>query len=258
MVKNVKEATLIWGKQNLPPKHVRKFIKDHGDMSNRNNKCVHLGALRHVPHAVMKPLENTPYPWEQVCKVPILYHITGTITFVNEMPCIIEPVYHVQWSTMWLAIHFKHMHFPPFDDEEPPLSYEAIQFELDPDEDSAIVDWFYHPKQPVNTPAVNGSSYRYRSLTLPIMANLCRLGCTLLSDCPDCNASYLFDKKSFFAAKALNMAIPGGPKFEPPYHDMDVFDEDWNKFNDMGKVIIWNQICTKYKVAFPHLYNLLP
>ena len=26
---------------------------------------------------------------------------------------------------------------------------------------------------------------------------------------------YLFDLKSFFTAKALNLAIPGGPKFEP-------------------------------------------
>jgi pre-mRNA-processing factor 8 len=33
--------------------------------------------------AVMKLLENIPLPWEQVRKVPVLYHITGAITFVN-------------------------------------------------------------------------------------------------------------------------------------------------------------------------------
>ncbi|KAF8445728.1 NUC069, PrP8 N-terminal domain-containing protein [Boletus edulis BED1] len=91
------------GKQDLPPEHVRKFIKDHGDMSNRkfrNDKRVHLGALKYVPHAVVKLLENIPYPWEQVREVPILYHITGAITFVNEVPRIIEPVYHAQPSTM--------------------------------------------------------------------------------------------------------------------------------------------------------------
>jgi pre-mRNA-processing factor 8 len=90
------------------------------------------------------------------------------------------------------------------------------------------------------------------------MANLYRLGRTLLSDQPDPNASYLFDKKAFFTAKALNMAIPGGPKFEPLYRDMDTFDEDWNEFNDINKVIIRQQIRTEYKVAFPHLYNSLP
>ena len=75
--------------QDLPPEHVRKIIKDHGDMSNRkwrNDKRVHLGALKYVPHAVMKLLENIPYPWEQVREVPVLYHITGAITFVNEIP----------------------------------------------------------------------------------------------------------------------------------------------------------------------------
>jgi len=90
------------------------------------------------------------------------------------------------------------------------------------------------------------------------MANLYRLGRTLLSDHTDTNASYLFDKKAFFTAKALNMAIPGGPKFEPLYRDMDNFDEDWNEFNDINKVIIRQQIRTEYKVAFPHLYNSLP
>lgn len=50
---------------------------------------------------------------------------------ICPIPRVIEPVYHAQWSSMWLAMcrekrdcrHFKHMHFLPFDDEEPPLDY---------------------------------------------------------------------------------------------------------------------------------------
>ncbi|KAL4062303.1 hypothetical protein V8B97DRAFT_2039985, partial [Scleroderma yunnanense] len=62
------------------------------------------------------------------------------------------------------------------------------------------------------------------------MANLYHLGCTLLSDRPNNNASYLFNKKLFFTAKALNIAIlTGGSKFEPLCHDMHMFDEDWNE-----------------------------
>lgn len=38
-------------------------------------------------------------------------------------------------------------------------------------------------------------------------------------------------------AKALNMAIPGGPKFEPLYRDFEE-DDDWNEFNDIHKIII--------------------
>eukprot|EP00983_Pelagomonas_calceolata_P121602 1160813-Pelagomonas_calceolata.AAC.19 len=48
--------------------------------------------------------------------------------------------------------HFKRMRFPPFDDEEPPLDYadnildvdplEAIELELDEDEDAAVYDWY--------------------------------------------------------------------------------------------------------------------
>lgn len=59
----------------MPPEHLRKIVKDHGDMSAKKferDKRVYLGALKYVPHALMKLLENMPMPWEQVS----LYNIT--------------------------------------------------------------------------------------------------------------------------------------------------------------------------------------
>ena len=41
----------------------------------------------------------------------------------------------------------------------------------------------------------------------------------------DRNYFYLFDVNSFITAKSLNMCIPGGPKYEPLYRDMDTRDE---------------------------------
>lgn len=115
--------------------------------------------------------------------------------------------------------HFKRMRFPPFDDEEPPLDYadnlldveplEAIQLELDEEEDAAVHTWFYDHKPLVKTKLINGPSYRRWHLSLPIMANLNRLAGQLLSDLTDHNYFYLFDMESFFTAKALNMCIPG-------------------------------------------------
>ncbi|GKC12737.1 pre-mRNA-processing-splicing factor 8, partial [Tanacetum coccineum] len=107
--------------------------------------------------------------------VKVLYHITGTITFVNEIPWVVELIYLAQvcyfamWGTMWIMMkkekrdrrHFKRMQFPPFDDEEPPLDYadnlldvdplEPIQMELDEEEDSAVHTWFYDHKPLVKT-----------------------------------------------------------------------------------------------------------
>jgi len=54
------------------------------------------------------------------------------------------------------------------------------------------------------------------------------------------------------------MCIPGGPKFEPLFRDMEARDEDWNEFNDINKLIIRSPIRTEYKVAFPYLYNNRP
>jgi pre-mRNA-processing factor 8 len=225
---------------------------------------------------MMKLLENMPMPWEQVREVPVLYHLTGAITFVNQVPKVIEPVFIAQWASMWIMMrrekklrrHFKRMRFPPFDDEEPPLDYgenilrveplEAIEMELDEDEDAAVIDWFYDHKPLLNTAFVNGSSYKKWKLSLPIMSNLYRLASPLLSDIIDKNCFYLFDSKSFFTAKALNNALPGGPKYEPLYKDVDQEDEDWNEFNDIHKIIIRHPIRTEYRIAFPHLYNSRP
>ncbi len=105
---------------------------------------------------------------------------------------------------------------------------------------------------------VNGSSYRRWNLSLPIMSNLYRLGSQLLTDLVDDNYFYLFDLKSFFTAKALNIAIPGGPKFEPLVKDANLNDEDWNEFNDINKIIIRQPVRTEYRIAFPYLYNSYP
>lgn len=135
---------------------------------------------------------------------------------------------------------------------------EAIELELDEDEDSSVFDWFYEDHPLKFTKFVNGPSYRSWKLPLPIMSTLYRLAGQLLSDLTDQNYFYLFDTASFITAKSLNMCIPGGPKFEPLFRDMDTRDEDWNEFNDINKLIIRSPIRTEYKVAFPYLYNNRP
>ena len=78
------------------------------------------------------------------------------------------------------------------------------------------------------------------------MANLYRLAHQMTGDLLDENSHYLFDKRAFFTAKALNVAIPGGPKFEPLYKESGVDEDDWNEFNDVNKIIIRNPIRTEY------------
>ena len=197
---------------------------------------------------------------------------------------------------------------------------EAIEIELDPEEDEAVASWFYDDKPLQFTTFVNGPSYRSWQLPLPVvrsltppgwlsslplgtcvahichvvlcstherlaphatircsllaccqlscvlgnvsslwhaltvvcrrlqMSNLYRLAGQLLSDLTDRNYFYLFEDSAFVTAKSLNMCIPGGPKFEPMFRDMDTRDEDWNEFNDINKLIIRSPIRTEYKV----------
>ena len=266
-------------KSDMPPEHLRKIVKDIGDVSQKkfsSDKRSYLGALKFMPHAVLKLLENMPMPWESSREVKVLYHVNGCLTLVNEIPRVIEPVFHAQWATMWICMrreksdrrHFKRMRFPPFDDEEPPLSWseniedveplEPIQEALDDVEDAAVVDWLYEHRPLLDTPHVNGPSYKDWNLTLPQMANLHRLSSQLLSDLVDQNYFHMFDLKSFLTAKALNVAIPGGPRFEPLYKDVDPNDEDFGEFNAIDRIIFRAPIRTEYRVAYPYLYNSLP
>ncbi|KAK4217406.1 pre-mRNA processing splicing factor 8 [Rhypophila decipiens] len=266
-------------KADMPPEHLRKIVKDIGDVSQKkytSDKRSYLGALKFMPHAVLKLLENMPMPWESAREVKVLYHVNGCLTLVNEIPRVIEPVFYAQWATMWTVMRkeksdrrlFKRMRFPPFDDEEPPLSWseniedveplEPIQMELDEEEEAAIYEWFYDHRPLEDTSHVNGPSYKTWNLTLPQMANLYRLSLPLVSDVVDKNYFYLFELKSFLTAKALNVALPGGPRFEPLYKDIDPNDEDFGEFNAMDRIIFRNPIRTECRVSYPYLYNALP
>ncbi|KAK2003349.1 PROCN domain-containing protein [Colletotrichum falcatum] len=266
-------------KADMPPEHLRKIVKDIGDVSQKkytSDKRSYLGALKFMPHAVMKLLENMPMPWESDRKVKVLYHVNGCLTLVNEIPRVIEPVFFAQWAMMWTFMRkekadrrlFKRMRFPPFDDEEPPLSWseniedveplEPIQMELNEEEDAAVYEWFYDHRPLIDTPHVNGESYRSWNLNLQQMATLFRLSRPLISDVVDKNYFYLFDLKSFLTGKALNVALPGGPRFEPLYKDIDPNDEDFGEFNAIDRIIFRNPIRTEFRVAYPYLYNSLP
>jgi pre-mRNA-processing factor 8 len=266
-------------KSDMPPEHLRKIVKDIGDVSQKkfsSDKRSYLGALKFMPHAVLKLLENMPMPWESAREVKVLYHVNGCLTLVNEIPRVIEPVFHAQWATMWVCMrreksdrrHFKRMRFPPFDDEEPPLSWseniedveplEPIRMDFDEEEDDAVIEWFYEQRPLLDTEHVNGPSYKTWNLTLPQMATLYRLSHQLLSDVVDKNYFHMFDRNSFFTAKALNVAIPGGPRFEPLYKDIDPNDEDFGEFNAIDRIIFRQPVRTEYRVSFPFLYNSLP
>ena len=90
------------------------------------------------------------------------------------------------FRTMWIMMrrekrdrrHFKRMRFPPFDDEEPPLDYadnildveplEAIQIDLDPDEDLPVYDWFYDHKPLVDTKLVKIVVFLHKEPTITV------------------------------------------------------------------------------------------
>ena len=78
----------------LPSDILRYTMKSNGDMSSRrlsSDKRTYLGALKYLPHAIYKIFENIPMPWEHSKQVNVIYHITGALTYIDEIPKVIEP-----------------------------------------------------------------------------------------------------------------------------------------------------------------------
>ena len=95
--------------------------------------------MKYLPHSVYKVLENMPMPWEEIKYVKLLYHRTGVISFIDETPRVIEPVFRSQWISIWKSMkeekkrreNFSRIKVPPFDDEEPPLDYSENILDLE-------------------------------------------------------------------------------------------------------------------------------
>ncbi|KAG7290206.1 Pre-mRNA-processing-splicing factor 8 [Staphylotrichum longicolle] len=207
--------------KRMASEHLRKIVKDIGDVSQKKYTSDKRSYL-----------------------VKVLYHVNGCLTLVNEIPRVIEPVF------------FRAVGHHVADYAQGEERSKAM--DLDEEEDAAVYEWFYDHQPLLDTPHVNGPSYKRWNLTLPQMASLYRLSLPLVSEVVDQNYFYLFELKSFLTAKALNVALPGGPRFEPLYKDIDPNDEDFGEFNAMDRIIFRNPIRTECRVSYPHLYNALP
>lgn len=272
-----KSTSKVGQLKELPPGHIRQIMAAHGNMSHdkfAGQKRLYIGALKYAPHAVLKLLENMPMPWEELRKVRVLYHTAGALTFINEVPRVVPPQYIAQWAETWIAMRrekrdrnqIRRLRFPPFDDEQQPLDFvtniegleppEAILMELDEDEDAPVIEWFYdHLGIPLKY--INGLSYKKWKLPLTVMSTLYRLARPLVDPFQDPNTKYLMDLPALLTSKALNEVIPGGPRFEPLFTDMDP-NQEWTEFNDINKIIIRTPVSTEWKIAYPNLYNNRP
>ena len=96
---------------------------------------------------------------------------------------------------------------------------------------------------------MNGSSYKKWKLDLTQLSTLYRLAERLLGDVNDKNYFYLFEKKSFFTAKALNSTLIGGPKFEPLYKDDDEDEEEMERLEKEEEERIKKEYYEKIKLT---------
>lgn len=275
-----------------PPEFIRKVIKEIGDLSGprfKSERKLAVGLLQYIPLALYKLLENMPMPWEEAKYVDVIYHVGGVLSIVKDTPTVAEPVYLAQWGSLWTAmrahkvemfqdggcfrrvIHKGNENEPPLDyadylmDREPPP---PLQDDLDEEDSGAIIDWFYDPFPRLVLPNQIQGPRRPHGyyFTLDTLETLYRNASPILPQLEDKNYFYLWSIPSFYTAKAMHLAIPRGPKFEPPtaLRSIREEEEEWTEFNDLRRIIHRDDprkprftMLTERQIAFPFLYGTL-
>lgn len=266
-------------KEKMPPELLRKIVRDHGDLSHRKFKDErkgYVGALKYLPHAMMKVLENMPMPWESCRQVSVLYHVTGALTLIRDTPTTSKPVFHAQWGTAWLCMrrekrdrpNFRRAQIPSADDEEPFIDYadhlldiplqESIRLEMDPEEDASVLPWLYDNELAPFALSTGRKQGRTRTQTFGSeeLNTLLRLAAPLTETPFERRGSFLFDRRAFAAAKKIGVNIPGGPVFSVGIgRRADDLDDDATDFNAEDRVLVRHSAMPTDMVAFPHLYS---
>lgn len=235
-------------KRRKPPKRrlqnptkLRNIIEKHRNMGSSDanaDKRAYLGALKYLPHAVYKLLENIPHPWESEKLVEVLYHRTGAITFVDEVPKVDPAEFMAKWGQMWDQMRaeksdrtsFRRMKQPTFDDEEPIVTWKEIASSSSHNVDPIPLE--HSPSQ---------SIFELRKQAKPF----------LISTTPPTG----FDFPSFLTAKSLHTQVPNGPRFE--HQDDDLLAEPGSS-SDPQRIIVRPRqfpVRVESQVAFPNLYG---
>lgn len=209
-----------------------------GSLDANVDKRAYLGALKYLPHAIYKLLENMPQPWESEKHVEVLYHITGAITFVDEVPRVDPAEFMANWGQMWDQMRaeksdraiFRRMKQPPFDDEEPIVTWKEI------------VSTGYQSAEPIPLE---------RSYLLSLFQMRERAKHFLIPKKPPTG----FDFSSFRTAKSLHTQVPNGPRFE--HQDDDLIAVAGDACNPQRIIVRPRQfpVRVEAQVAFPHLYG---
>ncbi|GIQ90447.1 pre-mRNA-processing-splicing factor 8, partial [Kipferlia bialata] len=123
----------------------------------------------------------------------------------------------------------------------------AIELPLDEEAHGEVAEWLYDHK-PLNDDLkrCSGPGYRNYSLPIPVMRTLQDLAGPFAHG-RDPNAEFLFNHEAFYVSKALSLAIPGGPKFEPLFRKAEEDDLDVDDFADIRKAFVRGNERTEYK-----------
>jgi len=247
---------------------------------SRNTDALTLNALRYLPHAVYKWLEHMPAPWEPTRFVPVIFHHTGALAFIEGSRRVPEVVHRAQWAR-WCAYldrrrheahvastssgkrqrdltrSFVRLQVPAFDDDEPSPSFREFVYHrtlptpFANDADAAAeYERIQQLAANLHTPEARAALYRMSLPWAPHPNDLDPSQFYLRNRLTLRRVHRLEHERANLRRKSLH----AGSLHSEGAH---LFQEDWDDFTELGMhSILPGQHCApELHQAYPYLYD---
>lgn len=112
-------------KMYMPVEHLRRIRSVH-----RQVNISSLGAMKYLPLSLYSLLSNIPMPWESSKVVDLLYHVNGSISFIESKSKSTKEEYIYKWNEVTRNLKrdgINSIRFPVFEDDEEIFEYRRIQ-----------------------------------------------------------------------------------------------------------------------------------
>ncbi|EOB11309.1 PRE-mRNA splicing factor PRP8, partial [Nosema bombycis CQ1] len=110
----------------MPVEHLRRIRS-----VNQQAKSSNLGSIKYLPYSLYTLISTIPMPWEENLRVEVLYHVNGSLCFINSKRKMSKEEFMQKWHKIENQKGGRCMKYPIFEDDEEIFEYKRFNSQKD-------------------------------------------------------------------------------------------------------------------------------
>ncbi|EOB12766.1 Pre-mRNA-splicing factor spp42 [Nosema bombycis CQ1] len=119
----------------MPVEHLRRIRS-----VNQQAKSSNLGSIKYLPYSLYTLISTIPMPWEENLRVEVLYHVNGSLCFINSKRKMSKEEFMQKWHKIEKQKGGRCMKYPIFEDDEEIFEYKRFSSQKESIYKDEIVD----------------------------------------------------------------------------------------------------------------------